>query len=94
MHQKSNVGFLKFPFLLHSEAMNRNNISVRLLLSVDRARGVEDAWSTLRLAKEYLAHVRGINIFFSCHSVIHWLDSLILVSELRLRLTFCEERLV
>lgn len=38
------------------EAMEKSNIRVRLLLSIDRARGVEDAWSTLQLAKEYLTH--------------------------------------
>lgn len=38
------------------EAMKRNNITVRLLLSIDRVRGVEDAWSTLQLAQEYLKH--------------------------------------
>lgn len=37
--------------------MKRSNITVRLLLSVDRSRGVDDAWSTLQLAKEYLTHV-------------------------------------
>ncbi|KAG0724135.1 Adenosine deaminase-like protein A [Chionoecetes opilio] len=38
------------------EAMVSHNIRVRLLLSIDRARGVEDAWSTLHLAKDYLNH--------------------------------------
>lgn len=56
------------------EAMKRSNITVRLLLSVDRARGVEDAWSTLQLAKEYLTHdtfgclVCGLDVSGNPHS--------------------------
>ncbi|KAK3874987.1 hypothetical protein Pcinc_020114 [Petrolisthes cinctipes] len=36
--------------------MKTCRIMVRLLVSVDRGRGVEDAWSTLSLAKQYLDH--------------------------------------
>ncbi|XP_066965205.1 adenosine deaminase-like protein isoform X4 [Macrobrachium rosenbergii] len=35
------------------EEMQRSNIIVRLLLSIDRARGVSDAWDTLQIAKKY-----------------------------------------
>ncbi|XP_064079990.1 adenosine deaminase-like protein [Macrobrachium nipponense] len=35
------------------EEMQRSNIIVRLLISVDRARGVSDAWDTLQIAKKY-----------------------------------------
>ncbi|XP_068237629.1 adenosine deaminase-like protein isoform X2 [Palaemon carinicauda] len=35
------------------EEMQRSDIIVRLLLSIDRARGVGDAWDTLKIAKKY-----------------------------------------
>ncbi|XP_071528704.1 N6-Methyl-AMP deaminase isoform X2 [Panulirus ornatus] len=38
------------------EEMKMSCIIVRLLLSIDRARGVDDAWDTLKLAKEYIIH--------------------------------------
>ncbi|KAK8387139.1 hypothetical protein O3P69_018063 [Scylla paramamosain] len=56
------------------EAMKKSNIRVCLLLSIDRARGVEDAWSTLQLAKEYLTHdvfgplVCGLDVSGNPHS--------------------------
>lgn len=36
------------------EEMKTGKIMLRLLLSIDRARGVDDAWDTLQLAKNYV----------------------------------------
>ncbi|XP_042887728.1 adenosine deaminase-like protein [Penaeus japonicus] len=38
------------------DEMKMNNITVRLLVSIDRSRGLDDAWDTLQLAKQYAAH--------------------------------------
>ncbi|KAK8749001.1 hypothetical protein OTU49_015630 [Cherax quadricarinatus] len=38
------------------QEMKTNCITVRLLLSIDRSRGIDDAWNTLQLAKEYKTH--------------------------------------
>ncbi|KAG7167534.1 adenosine deaminase-like protein [Homarus americanus] len=38
------------------EEMKTNNIIVRLLLSIDRSRGVDDARNTVQLAKDYTTH--------------------------------------
>ncbi|XP_045608180.1 adenosine deaminase-like protein isoform X1 [Procambarus clarkii] len=37
------------------QEMKTSRIIVRLLLSIDRSRGVDDAWDTLQLAKEYIS---------------------------------------
>lgn len=37
--------------------MKLNTITIRLLISIDRSRGLDDAWDTLQLAKQYAAHV-------------------------------------
>lgn len=42
--------------------MKLNTITIRLLISIDRSRGLDDAWDTLQLAKQYAAHV---SLFFS-----------------------------
>nr|XP_053631464.1 adenosine deaminase-like protein isoform X5 [Cherax quadricarinatus] len=41
---------------LEEQEMKTNCITVRLLLSIDRSRGIDDAWNTLQLAKEYKTH--------------------------------------
>ncbi|KAK7060656.1 hypothetical protein SK128_014179 [Halocaridina rubra] len=38
------------------------NITIRLLLSVDRARGVDDAWDTLRVTKQYMSQEKYKNL--------------------------------
>ncbi|KAK8749005.1 hypothetical protein OTU49_015630 [Cherax quadricarinatus] len=42
---------------LEEQEMKTNCITVRLLLSIDRSRGIDDAWNTLQLAKEYKTHI-------------------------------------
>lgn len=37
---------------IHREAEKSFGIIVRILISVDRSRGVEDAWDTLKIVKE------------------------------------------
>ncbi|KAK7079425.1 hypothetical protein SK128_003733, partial [Halocaridina rubra] len=44
------------------EEMKANNITIRLLLSVDRARGVDDAWDTLRVTKQYMSQEKYKNL--------------------------------
>ncbi|XP_063603002.1 adenosine deaminase-like protein isoform X2 [Penaeus indicus] len=44
------------------EEMNQNAITIRLLISIDRSRGLDDAWDTLQLAKQYAAHERFKNL--------------------------------
>ncbi|XP_027210038.2 adenosine deaminase-like protein [Penaeus vannamei] len=44
------------------DEMKLNTITIRLLISIDRSRGLDDAWDTLQLAKQYAAHERFKNL--------------------------------
>ena len=54
----------RFDLSFYSEETKCSKIIVKLLLSIDRARGVEDAWDTLRVAKKFSSMVRKCETLF------------------------------
>ncbi|KAB7503554.1 Adenosine deaminase-like protein [Armadillidium nasatum] len=79
---------------IHREAEKSFGIIVRILISIDRSRGVEDAWDTLKIVKElrnnvvYKKYIRGIDVSGnpSKESLLEYLPILREVREMELKL--------